>query len=166
MVNRKNFSGFTLIELLIVILIFGMILAVLIPVSTRSFKNLQLAEVARNIVSVMKYVQNKSISEVKTYVLEFNVEENSYLVGAEKGENREEFEKIKSSLLANRKLPESIKIESLFIKQEDFLDKEKSFIYFYPDGSMDEAELILVSSWGEKLKITTTISGKINVVEE
>lgn len=160
--NRK---GFTLIELLVVIFILGMILAVFVPVSIKSFRSIQLTDAVKNITSQMRYLQNKAILEKTTYSLDFDVKNSCYWAGV-KEEDSEKFKEVKDSLLSKKKLENNLKIESLVVKQEGFLDEEKSSICFYPDGSIDEAEIILVNSWNEKLVIKTGVSGRIDVVEQ
>jgi prepilin-type N-terminal cleavage/methylation domain-containing protein len=164
--NDLSLRGFTLIELLTVIVILGIILAAFLPLSMKSFRSLQLIDASRSITSLMRYIQNKAILERKTYSLDFNVKDSSYSVSVEADGVFEEFKQIKTSLLSKKSLGQNLKIDSLVIKQEDFLDKEKSSIYFYPDGSADESRLILSNASGEKIIIETSLTGKINVVNE
>lgn len=164
--NPLTQKGFTLIELLLVIMIFGMILTAVVPVSVKSFRSLQLTSTAGRVVVVMRYAQNRAIIEKRIYKIDFNAQESCYSVSAAGRENSENFKTIKNSLLSKKKLPDNLKIESLFIKQEDFMDKQGSSIYLYPDGSMDETELVLVSSLNEKIVIITMLSGKIKIIGE
>lgn len=159
-------AGFTLIELLVVIVIFSIILAVFLPLSIKSFRSLQLLDSTRNITSLMRYLQDKAILERKTYSLDFDIMASCYSVSAKTDGHFKEFKEIKTALLSKKSLGSNLKIESLVIKQEKFLDKEKSSIYFYPDGSIDEVILVLTNSLGEKITIETNLSGKIDVIRE
>ena len=159
-------TGFTLIELLLVIVILAVILAVFLPLSTKSFRSLQLLDSTRNIISLMKYLQNKAILERETYSLDFDTAISCYSVSVKRNGHFEEFKEIKTSLLSKKSLGPSLKIELLVVKQKNFLDKEKSSICFYPDGSIDASELILVNSLGEKIAIRTSLWGKIDVIKK
>ncbi len=159
-------TGFTLIELLLVIVILGVILAVFLPLSTKSFRSLQLLDSTRNIISLMKYLQNKAILERETYSLDFDTAISCYSVSVKRNGHFEEFKEIKTSLLSKKSLGPSLKIELLVVKQKNFLDKEKSSICFYPDGSIDASELILVNSLGEKIAIRTSLWGKIDIIKK
>ncbi len=158
--------AFTFIELLIVILILGVILAISLPLSIKSFRSLQLVDTTRSITSIMRYIQNKSILERKIYSFNFDTVDFRYSVSVKTDGKFEEFKEIKTSLLSKKSLGPNLKIDSLVVKQDDFLDKEKSSIYFYPDGSIDEARLILCNSLNEQIIIKTNLSGKVNVIKE
>lgn len=167
--NRRqlpSLKAFTLIEILTVVIIIGIVLAAALPLSIRSFRNLQLIDTARSMTSLMRYVQNKAILEGRTYRIGFDLAGSSYAVSVQTNGNFEDFEKVKTSLLSKKNLGHNLKIEYLAIKKEDFLDEDKSSLYFYPDGSMDEAQLVLSNTQDEKIIIETSLSGKINVIEE
>lgn len=157
--------GFTLIELLMVVFILGMIVSVFVPVSIKSFRGIQLTDSVRNITSQMRYMRDKAILEKEIYSLDFDVKNSCYLTRVKK-EDTGKFREAKDLLLSKRKLPNNLKIESIVVKQEDFSNEEKSSICFYPDGSIDEAELVLISPWNEKVMVKTDVSGRINVIEE
>ncbi|MFH1857130.1 MAG: prepilin-type N-terminal cleavage/methylation domain-containing protein [Candidatus Omnitrophota bacterium] len=165
-INIRNKQAFTLIELLMALLILSIILAVFVPLSTKSFKNLQLTDTAKSIISIMKYLQNKAVLEGKIYRLDFDLENTAYSVSVQIEEEANKFQEVKTSLLSKKKLTANLKIESLVIKHDDVRDEEETSVYFYLDGSMDEAEIVLAGCGGEKIAIQTNLSGEISVGEE
>lgn len=145
------------------LLIFGMIFTVLLPVSVKSFRSLQLVDTVRNITSLMRYIQNKAIIEAKVYSFDVDIENSTYSFSTQTNGIFEKMKETKTSLLSKKKIVSKLKIDSLLVKQKDFSAKEKSSICFYPDGSIDEAVFVLSNYWDEKIVIETNLSGSINV---
>ncbi|MFH0854278.1 MAG: prepilin-type N-terminal cleavage/methylation domain-containing protein [bacterium] len=77
----KNYpQGISLVELLISIGILGLIAAITIPQIRTSILNFTLSNAAKEIITDLRYVQQRTVSEQNFYYAQFIEQENKYLL--------------------------------------------------------------------------------------
>src|SRR5208282_1143636 len=82
---RKNKEGFTLLELFAVVFIISLLTAVVLP-SLYGLSDNKLKSDARKMASLLRYLNDSSISSKKTLSLKFDLQEGSILWQGPDGE--------------------------------------------------------------------------------
>lgn len=121
-IKGTSLTGFTLIELLVVIVIIGTLLTFSLPHFRNTFNNLKFDNFCQNLISRMRYLQERASVEQRSYRLNFDL--NSRIIRVEVKE-AEEFIDVKGLLGKQIIIPEGVGIEV-----------EETDIFFYPDGSI------------------------------
>ncbi len=156
-------KSFTLIELLIVVMILGLLAGITFPSFSNSFANLQLNNSVRDISCLMKYAREKAIMQRKKYRLEFDIAEKRYWLSREEDPINapNQFKKLTTGI-EDKKLPQNISVKKILfpIGISKF---SHSYVSFYPDGSIDAADIYLANKKGETAVISTETFGRIEV---
>jgi general secretion pathway protein H len=84
-------NGFTLIELVVVLFIISLITAVLLP-SFAGFGENKLKSDAREMASILRYMNDSAITRKETYSLKFDLDKNIVLWKGPDGEKAKEFD--------------------------------------------------------------------------
>ncbi|MBI2425216.1 MAG: hypothetical protein HYV27_20485 [Candidatus Hydrogenedentes bacterium] len=128
-------------ELVVVIALLGIITAMIVPIYSTSITRVQVGNARSDMVSVIRYVQERAVSDALEYRIFFDLGENAYWVGygvrEEDGEKR--FYKMNEDLGEWQVLPPYIEIEGVKARRDDETGDE--FLACYPNGSCDEVEL-------------------------
>ncbi|MDD5005122.1 MAG: prepilin-type N-terminal cleavage/methylation domain-containing protein [Candidatus Omnitrophica bacterium] len=130
--NRKN--SFTLIELLVVVVIIGFFLTLSLPRFKQTFVNLQFDDFCLNLVSRIRYLQERALVEQKTYRLNFDLS-NKVAEVRVKEEPSSDFTDSKGILAKDIVIPRGIDVNT-----------EEPSIIFYPDGSIAGKDIKISNS--------------------
>jgi prepilin-type N-terminal cleavage/methylation domain-containing protein len=143
MVRRPTNAGFTLLELVIVVLIMGMALTVSYPALSRGSASIHLRSVGRNILSTFRYAREKAITEQRGIQLVANRETQNVILADEFGEGNRSYA-----------LPADVSIQRLSLAGR-VITEGPLVIRFSPNGSSDNAEILVQSSSGAALRIVS-----------
>ena len=142
-------EGFTLLELIAVIFIISLFTAIVLP-SFYSFGDNKLKSDARKMASLLRYLNDSSISSKKTLSLKFDLQEGSILW---QGPDGEKTEQLKS-------------LASVEMQSQGEIKEGQVTVFFGPLGTPED---IAVHLKNEKEGMTVTlnsISGRAKITED
>jgi len=150
--NKVRTRGLTFIEVLIVVIIIGVLSGSTVPQFRKTFDNFELDNFAKNIFYLCKNLQGTAINEGLIYRLDIDVSKGEFqAVFNDMGE----YKKPSSALGRIYRAPQDTTVS---------IDPpERTAVYFYPDGSVDQVELLLANR--HKKQITLTIKGAAGAIE-
>ena len=76
-IRFKKRHSFSLLELLIVVVIIGSLLAISLPRFRNTFNNLKFDNFCQNLISRMRYLQERASIEQSTYRLNFDLKDET-----------------------------------------------------------------------------------------
>lgn len=135
---RPATRGFTLLELVIVLFLAGLIAALVVPSFSGTLESSRLRSGASDVRAALTLARTLAVSGSRPRAAAFDIEEGRYAV---EGEAR------------GYVLPEGIRIESVRSGSEE-AERGTVFVHFFPDGSAEEAEIVVVASGGGRLRVT------------
>lgn len=127
-------KGFTFIELLIVIVIIGILTGMVMPKLKTAYNNFQMDSFVKNVYYLAKYLQASAIYSRQVYRLDIVEDENGQYFLAKYKSDEGEFANIKGRFAKPYMVPQGVTIS---LEPQD-----KTSIFFYPDGSIDETKVI------------------------
>ncbi len=137
--NRRKRAGFTLVEQIIVIAL------MVVMVGFGAVRMMQVYEqnseehAAKSLVSVLRFLQMKSVEEGRIYELSISENQKKILVKRQK-KNSKDFEPVRSAWLQAVEIGKSLTFQ---------LERDKNLL-FYPDGSASKNRLLLTKKTGER----------------
>jgi prepilin-type N-terminal cleavage/methylation domain-containing protein len=158
-------SGFSLMELMLVVTLLAIITSAVVPVYSGSLGSIHANHAVRDIVALIKYAQERAVSDTTEYRLYLDDKNGQYwLMRWEESEDGFAFVEADERGEERRTLP-----PDLSMKEPDaFMDKDRDvrYIGFYPSGACDFAELQLVKDNGDVVTVGTKCKlGQIEVDE-
>ena len=127
-------KGLTFIELILVVGILSILTAISTPLFRRTFDNLQVRNLCRDISKLSKYVQERAIMEQVIHRIDFDANNKEYGVSVAKDPlNPEKFIALNNKFGRKRRFSPNILLECT-----------KSYAVFYPDGTADELHLYII----------------------
>lgn len=156
--NLKFARAFTLIEIMVVVAIIGLIAAMGVPSLIKALQKEGMRKALSDVQDVCFSARQQAIfSRQKTAVL-FHPQENSFSAeGVGTG--------LHNGKVTSSTLPDGIHFAMLDIFRQDYAESEWARIFFYPDGTSDEAVIVLVGR-GESEKITLDYATGTPVVSD
>ncbi|MEI6074517.1 MAG: prepilin-type N-terminal cleavage/methylation domain-containing protein [Verrucomicrobiota bacterium] len=150
--------AFTLIEMMVVVAIVGLVAAVGLPSISRALRKEGMRKALGDVQDVFFLAREKAIlSQQKTAVV-FHPQERSFgLEGAAAG--------TQSGKTAAATLPDGIEFAMLDIFRQDYAESEWAKVFFNPDGTCDEAVIVLLGK-GDREKITLEYATGFPVVSD
>lgn len=152
--DRFREGGFTLMELIIVMTLLAILMAGVTPIFRESITELRQKRVVTDLLSVMKYAQERAIADGVEYRFcmdrqkeKYWVERFSKLVGTEK-----EFIMAPDGLLKPVTLPDAVRFAQISAVSER--GPYVKHIAFYPNGACDYASVALLIG-RERVEIET-----------
>ena len=149
--------GFTLIEILLVVIVIGIVLAIAAPNFSKGYSRFQLNKTTDDLINISRWAQAMAIGQQRIYSLNFSedrhfysleraklVLENDTVENADDRGSESIFEPVKGTLGKMHAIPDTVSIVS-----------HEGRIKFYPDGTIDPAEIELNSS-----KLKTKLNSK------
>ncbi len=138
-----NTSGFSLIELVMVVLIMSLALAVTYPLLSRGSTSLRLRASGRDLLNLMRYAREKAITEQSGMMVLADRSTGKILLSDEMGGGAH-------ALM----LPKDVRIQQLLLAGQE-VTQGPLLIHFLPNGSSDNAAILLVADNGAILKVFT-----------
>jgi len=158
---RQNHSaaGFTLIEIMVVIAIIGLVAAMGMPSIIRSVQKEGMRKALSDVQDVCFTARQRAIVGRQKTAVVIHPAEGSFAVdGAAAGSSNQ-------GKVAAATLPDSIRFAMVDIFRQDYLESDWARIFFYPDGTCDEAVIVLLGR-GESEKITLDYATGMPVVSD
>jgi prepilin-type N-terminal cleavage/methylation domain-containing protein len=139
--NRPREAGFTLLELMIVVIVMALVLSVSYPALSRGTTALHLRATGRDILNAFRYAREKAVTEQTGMKIRVDREKQALFLTDDLDEgNRAYF------------LPGDVKIERVAQNGSEIVNGPL-VIRFLPNGSSEDAEILLKSSTGSSLRI-------------
>ena len=158
--SRPLCRGFTLIEIMVVVGIIGLIMAVGVPTLYNMFHKTGFRKSVSDFQEVCVAARHQAILQSVTTTVVFHPHEGRCEVGGSA-------DGVAGGLAHSAKLEDGAQIEGLGISGRDYTDEEVAQIQFYPNGTCDEMQLILLSEKGDRIGIETEIiTGLVRVVPD
>jgi prepilin-type N-terminal cleavage/methylation domain-containing protein len=136
-------QGFTLLELLMVMLVISLVLAVSYPSLSRGSTALHLRATGRDILNTFRYAREKAVTEQKGMMITVNREKQELSLSDSLGTG-----------VRGYALPPDVKIQRMFLAGAEVV-QGPLVVRFLPNGSSDDAEVVLRSGTGAFLAIVS-----------
>lgn len=148
--NGLGCRGFTLLEMLLVLSIAVIAMALVVPNLSKGIDSIRLTSTSREIVSSLRYLRGRAISNNRATEFNLNIKTNVYhLTGQNKAYS----------------VPDTIRMRLVTADTE--IDGEDSgTIRFYPDGSSTGGRVTLVAGNRERLVDVNWLTGQIEMRTE
>jgi general secretion pathway protein H len=146
-------QGFTLLELLIVVVLLALALSFSYPSLSRGSTALHLRATGRDILGTFRYAREKAVTEQAGMVLTVDREKQTLVLSDSFREGSRKYS-----------LPEDVKIHRITLGGSEVLEGPL-MVRFMPNGSSDNAEIVLRSDTGAFLRIVSDpITGGARIV--
>ena len=147
--------GFTLMELVLVLLVMSLVMAVTYPALSRGRMAFHLRGVGRDVVNTLRFARETAVTEQKVMMVVIDSQAQQITVSDDVGDGARSFAP-----------PSDIKIQCLTGSGEADMEGPMR-IRFLPNGSSDNAQILLKSDTGATLKIVTDpLTGSARVVTD
>jgi prepilin-type N-terminal cleavage/methylation domain-containing protein len=146
-IRNSNFrSAFTLVEIMVVVAILGLVAAMGVPSMIKALQKDGMRRAVSDFQDVCFSARQQAIvSRQKSAVLVLPQDGKFSAEGA--GAD------LRSGKVTSSSLPDGIHFAMVDIYRRDYAQSERARIFFYPDGTCDEAVIVLLGR-GENQKIT------------
>lgn len=148
----KKHRAFTFIELLIVIAIIGIMAGITMPNLKRTYSNFEIESFVKDISYLAKYLQSNSISYNKFHRMDITLNDDCAGFQGLTREKENEFIPIKGRFGEIYQSPAGITIFSIE-------PSGRTSIFFYPDGSLDKADIVFKNKYGKEVKLVLKGTG-------
>jgi prepilin-type N-terminal cleavage/methylation domain-containing protein len=143
--------AFTLIEIMVVVAIIGLVAALGVPSLIKAMQKEGMRKALSDLQDVCFTARQEAIfSRHKTAVVFYPQEGKFAAEGAVGGDNGVN---LHTGKVVSSTLPDGIHFAMLDIFRQDYAESEWARVFFYPDGTSDEAKIVVVGR-GEQKEIT------------
>lgn len=133
-------KAFTFIELLITAVIILVLIGISIPQFRKAFDNFELENYAKNVSYLGRYLQASAVSQGRIHALSVMPRENKVYAFFTGEDNQKQ--RLAGRYGKDYLLPQSASFSS---------PQEEGFIYFYPDGTAEGADIAINNRDGRKV---------------
>lgn len=141
-------------ELILVLTLLAIISSAIVPVFSRSLVSIHGKHSQREIIALLKYAQERAITDTVNYRFYCDPELNQYwLMRLDDQNGNRVFVEVTDKTGMRKTLPGNVKIEPKSLYRDKFL--KAYFLEFYPSGASDRGELTLTTDDGETIDIST-----------
>lgn len=152
---RSRADGFTLMELILVLLVLSLVMAVTYPSMSRGRAAFHLRAVGRDVVNALRFARETAVTQQKVMIVVVDSQSQQLTVSDDVGDGARSFVP-----------PSDVKIQGLTGRGIE-LQQGLLRIRFLPNGSSDDAQILLTSDTGASLKIVADpILGAARIVSE
>jgi len=148
-------GGFTLIELIIVVTILMILSVGVVPVFNGSFATIQADHSVRDVAAIVRFAQERAITDGVEFRLYLYPEENAY--GLERFLKMEDEEKVFEPVALQQQekvqLPRRLTLKTPRAKKESRTGSY--YLAFYPSGACDDARINIANTDGKIFYIDT-----------
>jgi len=160
--HKTASAGFTLIELIIVLTLLAVLSSAVIPVFSGSLGRVESDHTVRDLVALIKYGQERAVTDLKEYRLYLDPEQGHYFLMMLKRtpEGEKDFVPLDEHQGEALVLPPRIEMA----KPKARKDRERDLYYipFYPSGACDKARIPLeIKQEGRDRKVTIETQGSL-----
>ncbi len=141
--NRSRDQGFTLLELLMVVLVVALVLAMSYPSLSRGSSSLHLKAASRDILNTFRYAREKAVTEQTGMMVTVDREKRELVLSDSVGDGVRRY-----------LMPQDVEIHRISLAGTEIM-QGPLVVRFLPNGSSDNAEVLLESSTGSFLRIIT-----------
>lgn len=154
-----RYRAMTLLELILVMVILSTVLAMAAPSLRGFFASRRTEDSAAQILALTQLARSQAICEGIIYRLNFDTQERSYWLTAQK---QGVFEQIKTGFGQIFTLPKDVEMELYGVEQ----DGKDKFLAFTPHGTVTAGTIRLIDRRGQAVDVTCpTITESFSVVE-
>lgn len=135
--------GFTLLELIVVLSITAMLLAVTFPALSRGSSALHLRTTGRDVLNTFRYAKEQAVTEQIRMEVMVHRAKQEIVLSNFLGEK-----------LRTYTLPRDVRIHRLAVADREIFEEEL-ILHFLPNGSSENAQVLLRSNAGALLRIVS-----------
>jgi prepilin-type N-terminal cleavage/methylation domain-containing protein len=141
--SRSHDPGFTLLELMVVVLVISLAMGLAYPALSRGTSAIHLRATARDILNTFRHAREKAVTE-----------QTGMRVAVYR--DRQELVLTDDFGAGNRRyvLPQDVRIERILLSGTE-ITEGPLLVRFIPNGSSDDAEVLLKSKTGSYLRVVT-----------
>jgi general secretion pathway protein H len=141
--KKSRDQGFTLLELMIVVVVVALVLTVSYPSLSRGSAAVKLRGTGRDILSTFRYAREKAVTEQMGMRVTVDRERQELILSNDLGDGPRRYA-----------LPAEVKIQRM-IRGGTEVVEGPLVVRFLPNGSAENAEVLLQSKMGSYLRIIT-----------
>ena len=143
--NLHRDQGFTLLELLIVVLVIALVLAVSYPSLSRGSSSLHLRAAGRDVLNTFRYAREKAVTEQTAMMVTVDRDKQELVLSDSVGDGARRY-----------LMPQDVKIHRMSLAGTEVMQGQRPLVVrFLPNGSSDNAEVLLESGTGSLLRVIT-----------
>jgi prepilin-type N-terminal cleavage/methylation domain-containing protein len=167
--EKKLNNAFTLIEILLVIVIVGILLALAAPNFSKGYTRFQLNSTADDLLRSSRWAQAMAIGQERVFALSFSADHRSYglvrsVVNGEMND-QDGFEPVHGALGRMHTIPDAIRLVMTQANGSNGTG-DMDQITFYPDGTIDPAEIQLDSPGQKTVLSSREVRGMMTKVDD
>ncbi|HOZ46873.1 MAG TPA: prepilin-type N-terminal cleavage/methylation domain-containing protein [Candidatus Hydrogenedentes bacterium] len=152
--DRTAHAGFSLMELVVVLTLLTIIMGAVVPVFNGSFKSVHSDYVVRDLIAMIKYGQERAITDTTRYRLYLDPEQRQYwLMRLEDTDEGPLYLEDSERFSERRTLPDGVEMDRPHAYEDRDLDAY--FIEFHPSGRCDDASIDVLRQDGDTIRIET-----------
>ena len=165
-------AGFTLLELMVVIVLIGIMTAMILPDMRGTYADVLLRAASRKIVSLCQLANSRAITLNKTHRLRFERTSGRYFLERQTDNSASDFRPLTElsgmeGVLERRLVVEIQKaIEDPASANPWIAPSAPDTIAFYPDGTAEQAEILLRERSGLRLALRINpVTARVQIIE-
>lgn len=141
--SRSHDPGFTLLELMVVVLVISLAMGLAYPALSRSTSAIHLRATARDILNTFRYAREKAVTEQTGMRVAVYRDMQELVLTDDFGAGNRRYV-----------LPRDVRIERIRLSGAE-VTEGPLLVRFIPNGSSDDAEVLLKSRTGSYLRVLT-----------